>query len=162
MNDEIDWIEIYTDGACRGNPGPGGWGAVVITSEGEQELMGSAPDTTNNRMELHAVIQGLNALATPCRVRIYTDSEYVCKGMTSWIGAWKRRNWTTVSGRPVKNKDLWLALDDAQSPHTVEWRWVRGHAGNAGNERADGLANAAIDQSASTEQLAGGGCVDRL
>ena len=153
---------IHTDGACKGNPGQGGWGAVIEQDGNQTIISGGEPHTTNNRMELHAVIQGLNALATPCRVRIYTDSEYVCKGMTSWIGAWKRRNWTTVSGRPVKNKDLWLALDDAQSPHTVEWRWVRGHAGNTGNERADGLANAAIDQSASTEQSPEGGCVDRL
>jgi ribonuclease HI len=139
-------IEIYADGACRGNPGPGGWGAVVVSAEGDQEMMGATGNTTNNRMELCGVLEGLRALSQPARVRVYTDSTYVCKGMTEWIAGWKRRNWRTAGGRAVKNQDLWLALDEAQSHHEVEWQWVRGHAGNAGNERADGLANLAIDR----------------
>ena len=139
-------IEIYADGACRGNPGPGGWGAVVLSAEGDQEMMGATGNTTNNRMELCGVLEGLRALSQPARVRVYTDSTYVCKGMTEWIAGWKRRNWRTAGGRAVKNQDLWLALDEAQSHHEVEWQWVRGHAGNAGNERADGLANLAIDR----------------
>ena len=139
-------IEIYADGACRGNPGPGGWGVVVLSAEGDQEMMGATGNTTNNRMELCAVLKGLLALSQPARVRVYTDSTYVCKGITEWIAEWKRRNWRTSGGRAVKNQDLWLALDEAQSHHEVEWQWVRGHAGNVGNERADGLANAAIDR----------------
>ncbi len=139
-------IEIYADGACRGNPGPGGWGAVVLSAEGDQEMMGATGNTTNNRMELCGVLEGLRALSQPARVRVYTDSTYVCKGMTEWIAGWKRRNWRTAGGRAVKNQDLWLALDEVQSHHEVEWQWVRGHAGNAGNERADGLANLAIDR----------------
>ena len=139
-------IEIYADGACRGNPGPGGWGVVVLSAKGDQEMMGATGNTTNNRMELCAVLKGLLALSQPARVRVYTDSTYVCKGITEWIAGWKRRNWRTSGGRAVKNQDLWLALDEAQSHHEVEWQWVRGHAGNVGNERADGLANAAIDR----------------
>ena len=139
-------IEIYADGACRGNPGPGGWGVVVLSAKGDQEMMGATGNTTNNRMELCAVLKGLLALSQPARVRVYTDSTYVCKGITEWIAEWKRRNWRTSGGRAVKNQDLWLALDEAQSHHEVEWQWVRGHAGNVGNERADGLANAAIDR----------------
>ena len=139
-------IEIYADGACRGNPGPGGWGVVVLSAKGDQEMMGATGNTTNNRMELCAVLKGLLALSQPARVRVYTDSTYVCKGITEWIAEWKRRNWRTSGGRAVKNQDLWLALDEAQSHHEVEWQWVRGHAGNVGNERADGLANLAIDR----------------
>lgn len=139
-------IKIYADGACRGNPGPGGWGVLLLTADGEQELMGATGNTTNNRMELCGVLEGLRALPEPVRVRVYTDSTYVCKGMTEWIAGWKRRNWRTSGGRTVKNRDLWLALDEAQSRHEVEWQWIRGHAGNVGNERADGLANAAIDR----------------
>jgi ribonuclease HI len=139
-------IEIYADGACRGNPGPGGWGVVVLSAEGDQEMMGATGNTTNNRMELGGVLEGLRALSQPARVRVYTDSTYVCKGMTQWIAGWKRRNWRTAGGQAVKNQDLWLALDEAQSHHEVEWQWVRGHAGNVGNERADGLANLAIDR----------------
>ena len=139
-------IEIYADGACRGNPGPGGWGVVVLSAEGDQEMMGATGNTTNNRMELCAVLKGLMALSQPARVRVYTDSTYVCKGITEWIAEWKRRNWRTSGGRAVKNQDLWLALDEAQSHHEVEWQWVRGHAWNVGNDRAAGLANAAIDR----------------
>ena len=139
-------IEIYADGACRGNPGPGGWGVIVLSAEGDQEMMGATGNTTNNRMELCGVLEGLRALSQPARVRVYTDSTYVCKGMTEWIAGWKRRNWRTAGGRAVKNQDLWLALDEAQSHHEVEWQWVRGHDGNVGNERADGLANLAIDR----------------
>ena len=136
-------IEIYADGACRGNPGPGGWGVVVLSAEGDQEMMGATGNTTNNRMELCAVLEGLLALSQPARVRVYTDSTYVCKGITEWIAGWKRRNWRTSGGRAVKNQDLWLALDEAQSHHEVEWQWVRGHDGHPENERADQLAVAA-------------------
>ena len=138
-------VDLYTDGACRGNPGPGGWGVLVRMGGKEQELSGADADTTNNRMELTAVIEGLIFLKGVSRVRIYTDSQYVQKGMTEWIHDWKRRGWRTADKKPVKNDDLWKRLDALARGHRVEWHWVRGHAGHPENERADALANRAID-----------------
>lgn len=138
-------VHIYTDGACRGNPGPGGWAAILCADGRERELSGFETRTTNNRMELMAVISGLEALKRPCHVRIVTDSQYVMKGVTEWLAGWKRRNWTTANRKPVRNVDLWKRLDEALAQHRVEWTWVRGHAGHEGNERADALANRAID-----------------
>jgi ribonuclease HI len=140
-----DNVEIYTDGACRGNPGPGGWGALLRKGEHERELSGSEAETTNNRMELLAVIRALEALERPCEVTVVTDSQYVQKGISEWLPGWKRKGWKTAAGKPVKNKDLWQALDAAAGRHTVKWEWVRGHNGHAENERADALANQAID-----------------
>jgi ribonuclease HI len=137
-------VEIYADGACKGNPGPGGWGVLLRTGGAERELYGGEPDTTNNRMELMAVIRGLEALKRRCKVRLYTDSQYVQKGISSWIHDWKRRAWRTADKKPVKNVDLWQRLDALASEHDVEWHWVRGHAGHPENERADALANRAI------------------
>jgi ribonuclease HI len=137
-------IEIYTDGACKGNPGPGGWGAWLRAGTHEKELWGGAPHTTNNRMELTAVIEALAALKQPSRVVLYTDSAYVKDGITSWIHAWKGRGWLTADRKPVKNVDLWQRLDALRQQHEVEWRWVRGHAGDPGNERADALANRGV------------------
>ncbi|MBI3156627.1 MAG: ribonuclease HI [Burkholderiales bacterium] len=137
----MDAIEIYTDGACKGNPGPGGWGAWLRTGGHEKELWGGEARTTNNRMELTAVIQALAALRQPSRVVVHTDSEYVKNGITSWIHAWKTRGWLTADRKPVKNVDLWQRLDALRAQHEVQWRWVRGHAGDPGNERADALAN---------------------
>jgi ribonuclease HI len=137
-------IEIWTDGACSGNPGPGGWGAVLVYGETEKELSGAEPETTNNRMELMAAIAALNALKRPCHVVLHTDSQYVKGGITGWIFGWKKNGWRTADKKPVKNTDLWQALDEAITRHEVEWRWVKGHAGNANNERADELARAAI------------------
>ncbi len=141
-------VEIYTDGACKGNPGPGGWGALmrVMTEEGprEKELFGGEAETTNNRMELLAVIKALQALRKPCNVRIYTDSVYVHKGITEWIHGWKKRGWISSTKQPVKNVDLWQALDVAVAPHTIQWNWVKGHAGHVDNERADVLANRGV------------------
>ncbi|MDE2295465.1 MAG: ribonuclease HI [Gammaproteobacteria bacterium] len=139
-------VEIYTDGACRGNPGPGGWGALLIAGDQRKELYGAEPQTTNNRMELTAAIEALVALKRPCEVRLYTDSKYVMQGITAWLPAWKARGWRTAGRDPVKNQDLWERLDRAVQSQTVEWHWVRGHAGTAGNERADALANLAIDR----------------
>jgi ribonuclease HI len=139
-------VEIHTDGACRGNPGPGGWGAVLRTGEHERELWGGEPETTNNRMELTAAIEALTALKRPCQVRLYTDSEYVKNGITQWLAGWRARGWRTAARKPVKNQDLWQRLDEAAAGHQVEWRWVKGHAGDPGNERADRLANRGIDQ----------------
>ena len=139
-------VEIYTDGACRGNPGPGGWGALLRARGAEKELFGAEPATTNNRMELTAVIRALEALPRGSRVRLYTDSQYVQKGMTEWIASWKGRGWRTADRKPVKNEDLWRRLDELAARHRVEWRWVKGHAGHDGNERADALANRAIDE----------------
>lgn len=139
-----DWVALFTDGACSGNPGPGGWGALLRFREHERELSGGEPATTNNRMELLAVIHGLEALDRPARVRIYTDSEYVMKGITAWLPAWKRRGWKTADGQPVKNVDLWQRLEVALTPHQVEWQWVRGHTGHPENERVDALARTAI------------------
>lgn len=140
----MEKIEIYTDGACKGNPGPGGWGALLVSGEHEKELFGGEAGTTNNRMELKAVIEALNALKRPSEVIVHTDSQYVQKGISEWIHGWKARGWKTAAKEPVKNADLWQALDEAQSRHTVEWRWVRGHNGHAGNERADALANRGV------------------
>ena len=134
-------VVIYTDGACKGNPGPGGWGAWLRWGAHEKELFGGEPLTTNNRMELTAVIEALSAIKVRSQVTLYLDSEYVRNGITSWIHNWKRRGWKTADGKPVKNVDLWQRLDTLTQAHAIEWRWVRGHAGDPGNERADALAN---------------------
>ena len=141
-----DTVEIFTDGACRGNPGPGGWGAVLRYREHEKLLSGGADDTTNNRMELTAAIEALEALHRSCRVRLATDSTYVRNGITQWLAGWKRRGWKTADRRPVKNVDLWRRLERAASRHDVEWVWVRGHAGHEGNEKADALARSAAGE----------------
>jgi ribonuclease HI len=138
-------VEIYTDGACRGNPGPGGWAALLMRGPHEKELRGAEADTTNNRMELTAVIRALEALKRPVQARVYTDSEYVRRGVTEWLSAWKARGWRTASRKPVKNQDLWQRLEEVATPHRIEWHWVPGHAGVPGNERVDRLANEAID-----------------
>jgi ribonuclease HI len=139
-----DVVEIYSDGACRGNPGPGGWGAILRTKGAEKEIYGGEPSTTNNRMELMAVIRAFESLKRPCRVRLYTDSLYVQKGISTWIHDWKRRGWRTADKKPVKNVDLWQRLAELAGKHEVEWHWVRGHAGHPENERADELANKGI------------------
>ncbi|MCH7636247.1 MAG: ribonuclease HI [Proteobacteria bacterium] len=139
-------IEIYTDGACRGNPGPGGWGVLLISGKHRKTLHGGAPETTNNRMELTAAIEALNTLERPCRVILHTDSRYVMDGINDWMPNWKKRGWKTAARKPVKNQDLWQALDDAVGRHDIDWRWVKGHTGNAGNEMADELANRGIDE----------------
>ncbi len=139
----MEQIELITDGACSGNPGPGGWGAILRAKGNEKELSGGEKLTTNNRMEMMAVIAGLEALKRPCHVTITTDSQYVMKGMTEWLAGWKARNWRTAARQPVKNADLWQRLDAAVQPHKVDWRWVRGHDGHPDNERADKLAVAA-------------------
>lgn len=139
-------VELYTDGACKGNPGPGGWGALLRFAGVEKELFGAEPQTTNNRMELLAVINGLEALTRPSLVRITTDSQYVKNGISTWIHAWKKNGWRTAARKPVKNIDLWQRLDELVSGHEVEWEWVKGHAGHPENERADGLANRAIEE----------------
>ena len=133
-------IEIWTDGACSGNPGPGGWGAVLLWGDHRKEIYGGESETTNNRMELMAAIEALNALKKPSKVRLHTDSVYVKDGLTKWIHGWKRNGWKTASKKPVKNKDLWQELDEACKRHDIEWRWVKGHDGDEGNERADELA----------------------
>ena len=138
-------VEIYTDGACRGNPGPGGWGALLLAGRHRKEMYGGEPDTTNNRMELTAVIEALNALKGSRSVILHTDSKYVKDGIESWIENWKKRGWKTAAKKPVKNQDLWMALDEARARHEIDWRWVKGHAGNEGNEEADRLANLGID-----------------
>jgi ribonuclease HI len=138
-------VEIYADGACRGNPGPGGWGALLISGGHERELSGAESATTNNRMELLAVIKALRALKRRVRARIYTDSQYVRLGITEWIEGWKLRGWRTADRKPVKNQDLWQQLDELSGAHELEWHWVKGHSGVPGNERCDALANAAID-----------------
>ena len=138
-------VQVYADGACRGNPGPGGWGAVLSFGEREKELFGGEPLTTNNRMELTAVIRALEALKRHCEVDIYTDSQYVQKGISEWLAAWKRRGWRTADKKPVKNVDLWQRLDELAAGYSIRWHWVRGHAGHAGNERADALANRGAD-----------------
>lgn len=139
-------VEIWADGACRGNPGPGGWGVLLRAGRREKELWGAEPETTNNRMELRAVIEGLAALKRRSRVRVYTDSQYVQKGISEWIRDWKRRGWRTAARQPVKNAELWRALDELARAHEVEWHWVKGHAGHPDNERADALANRAINE----------------
>ena len=133
-------VELYTDGACLGNPGPGGWAALLRFNGTEKELSGGDPDTTNNRMEMQAVIEGLKALSRPSTVTVYTDSQYVQKGITEWINGWKARGWKTAAKKPVKNVDLWLELDETQERHSVTWQWVKGHAGHPENERVDDLA----------------------
>jgi len=138
-------IDIYTDGACRGNPGPGGWGALLIMGAHEKELSGAESLTTNNRMELTAVIRALEALKRRVQARIYTDSEYVRRGITEWLPGWKARGWRTADRKPVKNQDLWQRLEELSAAHDLEWHWVPGHAGVPGNERVDRLANEAID-----------------
>ena len=137
-------VELFTDGACKGNPGPGGWGALLRYGEHERELFGGENNTTNNRMELMAAIEGLNALKRPCEVALTTDSQYVKQGINQWLAGWKRNGWKTASRQPVKNKDLWQALDAACERHQVEWHWVKGHAGHEENERADQLANRGV------------------
>ena len=138
-------VEIYTDGACRGNPGPGGWAALLLKGGVERELSGAAAATTNNRMELQAVIEALQALKRAVHARIYTDSQYVRLGITEWLESWKARGWKTSNRKPVKNQDLWMQLDALVAGHELEWHWVKGHSGVPGNERVDALANAAID-----------------
>jgi ribonuclease HI len=139
-----DLVEIWTDGACKGNPGPGGWGALLKWGERERELFGGESQTTNNRMELLAVIEALGSLKRGCRVVLHTDSQYVQLGITEWMPNWIRRGWKTADGKPVKNADLWRRLQEAAARHDIDWRWVRGHAGHAGNERADELANRGV------------------
>lgn len=139
-------VEIFTDGACRGNPGPGGWGALLRFGDTEKELFGGEAQTTNNRMELRAAIEALSSLKRPCKVALTTDSQYVRKGITEWIVNWKKRGWKTASKKPVANADLWQQLDAVCAEHDVDWHWVRGHTGHPENERADQLANRGIDQ----------------
>ena len=141
-----DVVEVFTDGACRGNPGPGGWGALLRTGDHEKRLSGAASATTNNRMELTAAIEALRALKRPCSVELTTDSQYVRQGITEWITNWKRRGWKTAARKPVKNVDLWQALDAEAARHQVSWHWVKGHSGHPENELADQLANEAIDR----------------
>jgi ribonuclease HI len=139
-------IHIFSDGACRGNPGPGGWGTLLKFNGTEKELYGAEADTTNNRMELMGAIMGLESLTRPCEVILTTDSQYVMNGITEWMPAWKSRGWKTAAKKPVKNKELWQRLDEACKPHKIKWEWVRGHSGHDENERVDLLANKAIDE----------------
>ena len=150
-----DAVEIFTDGACSGNPGPGGWGAILRYRGVERELAGGDPATTNNRMEMMAAIAALEALKRPCRVDLYTDSRYVCDGITQWLPGWKARGWRTADKKPVKNVDLWQRLEEAVAPHKVDWHWVRGHAGHPENERADALARGQIASARMTGAPAG-------
>ena len=145
MCEKMNEVEIYTDGACRGNPGPGGWGVWMIAGGPEKELFGGDADTTNNRMELMAVIEALRALKRPCKVVLHTDSQYVQKGISEWIHKWKARGWRTADKKLVKNVDLWMELDQARAQHDIDWRWIKGHAGHEGNEKADQLANKGVD-----------------
>ncbi len=139
-------VEIFTDGACKGNPGPGGWGAILRFNGTEKELYGGEALTTNNRMELLAAINALATLKRPCKVRLTTDSKYVLQGITEWLAGWKRKQWKNSAGQPVKNQDLWQELDRLAAQHQIDWQWVRGHTGHVENERADQLANRAIDE----------------
>ncbi|MEK9649320.1 MAG: ribonuclease HI [Gammaproteobacteria bacterium] len=138
-------VEIYTDGACKGNPGKGGWGVIIQYQDKSKELFGGREETTNNQMEMQAVIEGLGALKEPCSVTLYTDSKYVMDGITNWIHGWKKNNWKTANKKPVKNMEYWQALDELTSHHEISWKWVKGHAGIPGNERADALANLGIE-----------------
>jgi len=144
----VNSVHIYTDGACKGNPGPGGWGVLMLSGSAERELFGGELGTTNNRMELMAVIQALQALKRPCAVTLHVDSQYVLKGITEWLPGWKRKGWRTAAGQPVKNVELWQQLEKlvAEGGHAIDWKWVRGHNGDAGNERADVLANRGVEQ----------------
>ena len=146
MTNELDDIQIFTDGACRGNPGPGGWGVILRSGSHEKELFGGEQSTTNNRMELRAAIEGLAALKRPSRVTVTTDSQYVRQGITQWIEGWKRNQWRTSAKKPVKNQDLWQLLDELTCRHEVTWEWVKGHSGHPDNELADVLANRGIDE----------------
>ncbi|NYT22179.1 ribonuclease HI [Alcaligenaceae bacterium] len=146
-------VEIWTDGACKGNPGPGGWGALLRHGRHEKEMCGGESATTNNRMELTGVIEALKALKRPCQVVVHTDSQYVQKGMNEWLPNWKRRGWRTADKKPVRNADLWQELDALVNQHQVEWRWVRGHAGDPGNERADALANLGVRKAAKHTEI---------
>ena len=146
MTNEVVDIQIFTDGACRGNPGPGGWGVILRSGSHEKELFGAEQSTTNNRMELRAAIEGLAALKRPSRVTVTTDSQYVRQGITQWIEGWKRNQWRTSAKKPVKNQDLWQLLDELTSRHEVTWEWVKGHSGHPDNEHADALANRGIDE----------------
>ncbi len=151
MNNQKKIItEIFTDGACRGNPGPGGWGALFKYQDKEKELRGSDPETTNNRMELMATIKALEALKKPCQIKLTTDSKYVIQGITEWIANWKKNGWKTAAKKPVKNADLWQRLEQAVQAHQIDWQWVKGHSGHLENERADELANIAIDEMQNT------------
>ena len=143
----MDTVSIYTDGACKGNPGPGGWGVLLRLGDAEKELYGGEPGTTNNRMEMMAVIQALQAIKRPCAVTLYLDSQYVLKGITEWLPGWKAKGWRTAAKQPVKNAELWQQLDQLVQTggHTIDWRWVRGHNGDPGNERADALANRGVE-----------------
>ena len=145
MNEPAKMVEIFTDGACSGNPGPGGWGAILRFGELEKELSGGEALTTNNRMELMGAIMAIEALTRPSRVKLHTDSQYVQKGITEWLPQWLKRGWKTADKKPVKNEDLWKALEEAAKRHKVDWRWVKGHAGDPGNERADALANQGVE-----------------
>ena len=142
----MDEVEIHTDGACRGNPGPGGWGALLRFGVHEKELYGAEAHTTNNRMELMAAIRALESLKRPCAVTLVTDSEYLRQGITAWLPQWKARGWKTAAKKPLKNVELWQRLEQASQRHRIDWRWIKGHAGHAGNERADALANRAVDE----------------
>ncbi len=142
----MDKVTIYTDGACRGNPGPGGWGAILQYGDREKELYGAEKDTTNNRMELMAAIRALEELKRPCDVTLTTDSQYVRKGITEWLPNWKKRGWKTADKKPVKNQELWQRLEKAAEKHKIHWKWIKGHSGHPENERADSLANQAIDE----------------
>ena len=144
-------VEIFTDGACRGNPGPGGWGVVLRAGAYEKEMHGGERETTNNRMELTAAIRALEALKRSCRVALYTDSQYVRQGITEWLAQWRERGWKTASRKPVKNQDLWQELDAQAQKHDIEWHWVKGHSGHPENDRADALANRGIDELVSSE-----------
>ncbi|MEN3111513.1 ribonuclease HI [Uliginosibacterium paludis] len=149
----MEQIEIFTDGACSGNPGPGGWGAILRAGKAEKEIWGGEPSTTNNRMEMLAVISALEALKRPVAARVYTDSQYVQKGMTEWLQGWKRRGWKTAGKEPVKNEDLWRRLDAAAAQHALEWVWVRGHNGHVENERCDALARQGVEAVRKTGQV---------
>lgn len=148
----VKTVELFTDGGCRGNPGPGGWGALLRFGQHEKELYGYESETTNNRMELMAAISGLETLNEPCQVVLTTDSQYVRQGITSWITGWKAKGWKTAAKKPVKNKDLWQRLDEATQKHEIDWRWVKGHSGHAENERVDELANRAMDEKSGNKE----------